>query len=85
MNKEDLILERTCYACPQQYNCFYNGKQVGYLRLRHGRFTVDYPDVNGEEIYYACPKGDGIFDEDEEEFYLNEAKEAIIKKLKENE
>lgn len=81
---EDIRLEETCEACPEQYDAFIGDKQVGYLRLRHGWFTVDFPDCGDETIYIASPKGDGIFDSDEREFYLMEAKEAIINKLNRN-
>jgi len=64
-------LVRTCWACPEQYDAFdEEGKQVGYLRLRHGNFTVDCPDALETEVYRAYPKGDGIFDNDEREYYL---------------
>ena len=79
--KEKIRLVETCYACPEQYDAFIGEKQVGYLRLRHGYFRVDFPDCNGEVIYTAYPEGDGIFDEDEREFFLDRAKEAIILKI----
>ena len=65
--------ERTCYACPEQYDAFYNGEQVGYLRLRHGHFTVVCPDCGGELVYEANPAGDGIFDLEERDRYLTAA------------
>lgn len=74
---DEIVLERTCVACPEQYDAFIGNKQVGYLRLRHGYFRVDYPNCGGETIYEASPKGDGIFEEDERERYLKEAKQAI--------
>jgi len=74
-------LVKTCEACPEQYEAFYNGKKVGYLRLRHGEFRVDYPDCGGKIIYEARPNGDGSFEDDEREFYLEQAKEAIKDKL----
>jgi len=81
MKKEDIKLVRTCVACPEQYDAFMNGQQVGYLRLRHGYFRVEYPDCGGEMIYEAEPYGDGIFEEYEKDFYLKEAKKAIFNKL----
>jgi hypothetical protein len=81
MNAEDILLTQTCSACPEQYDAFLNGKQVGYLRLRHGLFYVAYPDAAGIRIYEAEPEGDGIFEEHERERYLTEAKLAIINKL----
>ena len=76
-----VLLIRTCYACPQQYDAYLDGKQVAYLRLRHGGFTVTVPDVGGELVYAGYPKGDGIFYEDEEEFFLNEAVDSILAHL----
>jgi hypothetical protein len=81
IKKEDIELVETCGACPEQYKAFVGKKQVGYLRLRHGLFRVDFPDCGGKTIYDACPKGDGIFEYDEREFYLNEAKKAILLEL----
>lgn len=68
-------LEMTSCACPEQYDVFdAAGKQVGYLRLRHGYFRADYPDHGGETVYESDTNGDGIFDEDER---LPELKAAI--------
>ena len=78
-----IILIRTCTACPEQYDAFTaNRIQVGYLRLRHGYFRVDYPNVSGEMIYEAYPKGDGIFEEFERKYYIKQAKKAIRKAIK---
>ena len=73
----DIKLVLTCGACPEQYDAFNDGKKVGYLRLRHGVFYVECPDVGGEEVYEAFPNGDGMFEADERDKYLDEAKEAI--------
>lgn len=70
-------LSQTCNACPEQYDAYRNGKQVGYLRLRHGHFTVDCPDESGELVYEAAPNGDGQFDPNERDKYLFEAVNAI--------
>ena len=69
-------------ACPEQYNAYLGGKQVGYLRLRHGAFSVDFPDCGGETIYEASPAGDGIFADDERDYYLRFAVDAILKRLR---
>jgi hypothetical protein len=58
-----------------------NHDVVGYLRLRHGFFRVDYPHCGGETIYTAEPKGDGIFEDDERDFFLEMAVTAIRNKL----
>lgn len=77
----EIKLVETCFACPQQFDAYLGDKQVGYLRLRHGTFRVDYPDCGGETIYTAYPDGDGIFMDYEQEFYLNKALEAIKLKI----
>lgn len=63
---EGLRLVCTSPACPEQYDVFDpQGTQIGYLRLRHGRFRADYPDCGGETVYVSNTKGDGVFEEDE--------------------
>ena len=80
---ENIELVQTCGACPEQYDAFLDGKQVGYLRLRHGYFSVTYPDVSGEYVYGAEPKGDGLFEDDERSGYLANARMALAIKLSE--
>ena len=75
---DGLKLVCTCGACPEQYDVFdADGKQVGYLRLRHGKFRVECPDACTETVYEAMPKGDGIFHDDEREYFLTQAVAAI--------
>jgi len=62
-------LVMTCRACPELYDAFDGDRKVGYLRLRHGRFSVRCPDGEGYEVYSATPAGDGIFDSKEERNY----------------
>jgi hypothetical protein len=75
------ILKLTCPAYPEQYDVYKDGVQVGYLRLRHGYFTCDYPDCNGETIYEAEPKGDGYFEDDERLQYLTQALDVLQLKI----
>lgn len=70
-------LVRTCFACPQQYDVYKDGKMAAYLRLRHGYFYASVPDVGGMVVYNANTKGDGIFDEDEEDYHLQNAIKAV--------
>lgn len=77
MKAEQITLKMTCGACPEQYDAYCNGAMVGYLRLRHGTFTVEVPDVRGELVFHAEPEGDGMFESDEREGYLRQAREAI--------
>ena len=79
---DDIELEQTCGSCPEQYEAFYKGKRVGYLRLRHGTFRVDYPDCGGDTLFTATPEGDGSFRADERDGYLMLAKLAIIERMK---
>lgn len=72
-----LELVLTCSACPEQYDAMFDGRLVGYLRLRHGEFTVTCPDVDGQIVLDARPRGDGSFDDDERDDYLRRAKAAI--------
>ncbi len=77
-----LDLVNTCYACPEQYDVYMADKQVGYLRLRHGWFRCDANKCGGPMIYHTneC-KGDGIFTDDERDFFLQEAITALIQYL----
>ena len=69
----------TCDACPEQYDVFRNGKQVGYVRLRFGCLTADYKNV---KVYHHCFNNDeykGSFDTNaERDIFLT----FIAKKLK---
>lgn len=81
INNIEIKLVKTCEACPEQYDAFLGERLVGYLRLRHGYFNVEYPCVGGELLYEADTKGDGMFDSDEREFHLGKAVRAIRKRL----
>ena len=76
-------LVKTCNACPEQYDAFENGRQVGYLRLRHSYFYVECPgigrDVESEIVYEAKIGGMdvGCFNEEERQEHLPRAIEAI--------
>lgn len=70
-------LIKTCIACPEQYAVYDGYRQVGYLRLRHGDFSVYYPDHKGVAVMSAEPKGDGSFDPDERQHYLERAVRAL--------
>lgn len=77
----EIELRQTCSACPEQYDAFYNGVEVGYLRLRHGYFRAE---CMGETVYQSQVTGDGCFVSSERAAYLSFAKKAITKKLYEN-
>lgn len=77
----ELELVKTCSACPEQYDVLLEGDRVGYMRLRHGHFYASVPDVGGQVVYEAEPRGDGCFDPDERDYYLGEALWAIAESL----
>lgn len=77
MEPNDIRLTQTCEAYPEQYDALQGDEMVGYLRLRHGHFTIRCPDALGKIVYEAYPIGDGAFDDDERDNYLKAAKETI--------
>mgnify|MGYP001573656259 CR=1 FL=1 len=77
MTDDKLTLVITCDTCPEQYDVVQDGVQVGYLRLRHGCFTVDCPDDGGECVYEADAAGDGRFLDSERAEFLTAAENAI--------
>jgi len=82
MKINNYILQQTCSACPEQYDLFdENQNQVAYLRLRHGYFYCDSPDIGHTRVYEANTFGDGIFHEDERHIHLKNAIEAVHKFL----
>ena len=88
MNIKGLDFRCTCSACPEQYDVYDDNNIVGYVRLRWGRLSCEYPDVGGEEIYYASVGDgwDGCFKNDSQRrMYLTKIADEIIKKIgKEN-
>lgn len=59
-------ITQTCGACPEQYDVFDAGTRAGYMRLRHGLFTVECPDT-----------GDGVIVDEERVYWLRKGQEAI--------
>lgn len=91
MNTDDIrskiVLEQTCWACPAQWDAYYNGKIVGYIRIRYGCMTVECPDVGGELVYSmrSDDKMQGLFySELEEKLFLDKALNAIAEWIIEN-
>ena len=73
-------LELTCGACPEQYDVYNeSGRKVSYLRLRHGYFRCDVPDVFGTTIYDSNPEGNGAFTDEERPIELQNAVDSIDK------
>lgn len=67
----------TCGACPEQYDVFDGGEQVGYLRLRHGYFAAYRHVTSDHPVYEAYPDGDGVFMPNERDGYLAAAVKAL--------
>ena len=81
----EYTLQETCGACPEQYDVYLDGEKVGYLRLRHGYFAAESPDCGDREVYSTTKcRGDGIFYDDERQFYLKKAIKHIHKWVKNN-
>jgi hypothetical protein len=68
---------------PEQYDVLLDNKTVGYMRLRHGRFTVECPDVGGKLVYEAYPKGYGEFEDEERSYFLDIALSMVTDFLNE--
>ena len=77
--KYGITLKCTCSGCPEQYDAIdeNTGNTIGYLRLRHGCFTVDLLGEEEKQVLAASPRGDGWFEEDEREKYLSVACQVL--------
>jgi hypothetical protein len=76
---EGVELRLTCGACPEQYDAFKDGVQIGYLRLRHGYFYASVPDAGGKTVYESHHvEGDGIFEDDERRKFLTAAVRSLL-------
>jgi hypothetical protein len=74
----------TSLAFPEQYDVTLDGRQVGYLRMRHGHFWAYYPDADGPRVYEAELSQDfshGIFSPEERDTQLPLALDAIVDAL----
>ena len=82
---KDLIFVQTCSSCPEQYDVFdFKGNQVGYVRLRFGCLTCEYPDCGGEMVYETNfdDSWQGCFtDEDERLYFLEDIANAIHRRM----
>jgi hypothetical protein len=81
MNIKDLHFIQTCASCPEQYDVFdVKGSQVGYVRLRWGHLTCEYPDCGGEVVYETNfdDGWQGCFaNEDDRRLFLEDIANAI--------
>lgn len=85
MEIKGLIFNRTCGACPEQYDVFNdNGHIVGYVRLRYGNLICEYPSVFGKCIYHASIGGGwtGCFENEEQRMeHLNNIADKILEEI----
>ena len=73
-SEEKIHWELTCLMCPEQYDIYYKGQKIAYLRERHDYMSLCVPDYNGEEIWNkdgSCLK-----------HYADEINECILKHYK---
>ena len=87
MNIKGLDFILTCEAFPEQYDVFNsNDNIVGYVRLRFGGLTCDYPNVDGECIYSTNIGNEwtGSFENEEQRMkHLNNIADKILEKINE--
>jgi hypothetical protein len=70
---------QTCSAAPEQYDVYWGEELVGYLRMRWGHFRVECPDVGGESVLDTEePLGFAEFEDGEREYWLGQARTAIL-------
>ena len=69
-------LVKTCESDPEQYDVFCGNVCVGFLHLRHNRFTAALyePEI---VVYATLVKGDGEFEVDEREVFLQAGLRAL--------
>jgi hypothetical protein len=72
-----VMLLKTCFACPEQYDVLLGEQVVGYLRLRHGHFRAHADGPGGTLVYEANTVGDGLFEDDERGTHLTAAVVAL--------
>lgn len=84
INTYNFEFHETCSACPEQYDVYLEGAQVGYVRLRWGTLCCDYPDVYGELVYlHNFDDGlQGCFDTDKQrDFHLEMIAKSIYNRF----
>ena len=81
MNRFDMVLDKTCDMCPEQYDVYdVQGNRIAYMRLRYGYFSVECPYVGGTVVFATYTRGDGCFyDEEERNILISAAKLEIAK------
>lgn len=66
----------------EQYHAYNDEDLVSRLFLSNGRFTVEIPDSRMNVIYSATPEGNEAFEDNERDYYLRFAVDAIERYLR---
>jgi hypothetical protein len=93
INTLNFEFHETCLACPEQYDVYLEDKLVGYVRLRWGGLSCDYPDVGGDQVYtyswYGKESLDGYLgqfpDDDQRDYHLEQIAKALYNRIYESE
>lgn len=72
-----LTVTLTCDMCPEQYEVQLRGISVGYIRVRHGQLTVEFPTVGGRRLINMEVDGDGAFSNEERPYLMRACLGAI--------
>ena|SRR3569833_2310037 len=65
-----LTITLTSPSVPEQYAIVRGGEPFGYIRVRWGGMSVEYPDAGGDELYEGAVDGFGGFTDGEREAQL---------------
>lgn len=65
-----LTVTLTCRDAPEQYEVTKDGSPSGYIRVRHGGMSVDFPEAAEEELYDGPVDGFAGFTDHERESKL---------------
>lgn len=62
-----LTLRLTSPSVPEQYELLRSGAPSGYIRVRHGKVSITYPDEIDGDLYNGAVEGfDGFTDHERE-------------------
>lgn len=73
----EIRLEELCSDYPEAYNLFIQDKEVGYLKVRGGIFSVEY-DLTSKIIFTTVVDGDGCFCDHERDYFLRKGIKEVI-------
>ena len=84
---EGFELELTCPDVPEQWDIRYDDEMIGYLRCRFSRWSLTYPDVNGEDLIieeWHPERGryESTFDDERPAIFARVFKELVAARIK---